>query len=155
MYFGFCKMSRTQGMFHILDNLEGLRLLDLSYFSTSEVSLPNRVGQLSHLRYLDLSFTGFRRVLSSLCKLVHLQVLDMRGCKLQQSPEWMNRSINLRHLYANPDVISSIRWIRRLNIQELEEFHNKWTNRWIYLVENLLLTLFIMCRQKRRQLVPN
>jgi Leucine-rich repeat (LRR) protein len=124
MFFGCCKLTKDKAIHDILYKLTGLRLLDLSYFRNTSFSLPDKViRQLPHIRFLDLSFSGITSIPNSIFQLVHLQVLNIRGCWFSQLPDEMNRLINLRHLYASPDTISLISGIGKLTkLQELEEF---------------------------------
>ncbi|XP_057958758.1 putative disease resistance protein RGA3 [Malania oleifera] len=75
-----------------------LRVLDLS---RSEIKvLPDSVGKLKHLKYLDVSYNGgIERLPNSITKLYHLQTLNMEDCNmLQELPKEMRALINLRHL---------------------------------------------------------
>ncbi|KAL5196792.1 hypothetical protein ABZP36_000304 [Zizania latifolia] len=107
----------------ILDGSTNLRLLDLSSCGLGIV-IPNDMSALKHLRYLDLSFTGIKRVPDSVCSLCLLQVLGLRGCTLDELPGNMNSLINLRHLLASSDTIAKINGIGKLTkLQELHGYH--------------------------------
>jgi hypothetical protein len=61
--------------------------------------LPESIGKIKHLRYLNLSSTAIKRLLDSICKLCNLQTLNLSGCKdLSVLPIEMQKLINLRHL---------------------------------------------------------
>ncbi|KAL5196962.1 hypothetical protein ABZP36_000474 [Zizania latifolia] len=85
------------------------------------IVIPNDMSALKHLRYLDLSFTGIKRVPDSVCSLCHLQVLGLGGCTLDELPGNMNSLINLRHLHASSDTIAKINGIGKLT--KLQELH--------------------------------
>ncbi|XP_078153096.1 putative disease resistance protein RGA4 [Carex rostrata] len=109
---------------NIVSKYNGLRLLDLSYIMLERNEPINAACQLSHLRFVDLSFTGIKSIPDEFCALCHLEVLDMRGCYLKKLPKGMNQLINLRHLYATSHAISLISGIGKLTkLQELEKFH--------------------------------
>jgi hypothetical protein len=72
-----------------------LRVLTLTHQST----LPNSIGQLIHLRFLDISHSGIKRLPHSICKLCNLQILNLSNCwVLDAWPRDMHKLINLRHL---------------------------------------------------------
>jgi Leucine-rich repeat (LRR) protein len=107
----------------ILTLTTNLRVLELSYPGDGLEKYIKAISQLSHLRFLDLSFTSISELPQSFCSLSHLQVLDLRGCEFFKLPKNMNQMINLRHLYASEWIISSIYGIGKLtNLQELENF---------------------------------
>ncbi|MED6119003.1 hypothetical protein PIB30_007893 [Stylosanthes scabra] len=82
---------------HFLLHLRFLRVLSFKCFTLK--SLPNSIGELIHLRYLDLSFTLIATLPESLCKLYNLQTLKLRNCiKLEMLPSSMHDLVNLRHL---------------------------------------------------------
>ncbi|KAJ7947225.1 NB-ARC domain disease resistance protein [Quillaja saponaria] len=81
----------------ILPKLKYLRVLSLPCgdFET----LPNTIGELIHLRYLDLSFSKIKELTESVCDLYNLQTLKLEQCEsLNILPSAMPNLINLRHL---------------------------------------------------------
>ncbi|KAF5445890.1 hypothetical protein F2P56_031565 [Juglans regia] len=82
----------------LLGMLRYLRVLSLSYYININ-ELPDSIGKVKTLRYLNISFTGIRRLPDSICKLCNLQTLNLSGCKdLVVLPRDMWKLINLRHL---------------------------------------------------------
>ncbi|VVA37674.1 PREDICTED: putative disease resistance, partial [Prunus dulcis] len=82
----------------LLPKLTCLRVLTLSTYGNI-VELPNSIGKLIHLRYLDLSNTGIERLPVTFCTLYSLQTLLLAGCwSLFELPTDMRKLINLRHL---------------------------------------------------------
>ncbi|RYR40627.1 hypothetical protein Ahy_A09g046378 [Arachis hypogaea] len=64
--------------------------------SEDDKSLPDSIGELIHLRYLNLSHTP---ISESICKLYNLQTLKLRNCtKLEMLSNCMHDLVNLRHL---------------------------------------------------------
>ncbi|XP_020972205.1 putative disease resistance RPP13-like protein 1 [Arachis ipaensis] len=81
----------------LLLQLRCLRVLSFKGFNI--LSLPDSIGELIHLRYLDLTFTPVVRLPESLCKLYNLQTLKLKRCyKLEKLPSNMQDLVNLRHL---------------------------------------------------------
>ncbi|GAB2298460.1 hypothetical protein Dimus_032524 [Dionaea muscipula] len=81
----------------IFSSFSCLRVLDL--YSLRIESLPNSIGDLLHLRYLDLSCNDIKRLPASITKLQNLQTLKLHSCyELEILPVDIRKLINLRHL---------------------------------------------------------
>ncbi|KAL5542046.1 hypothetical protein UlMin_009756 [Ulmus minor] len=81
-------------------SMEGacLRVLSLSSFYKIE-SLPESVGKLKHLRYLNLSATSVTKLPNSIGALYNLQTLLLSNCEnLTRLPSSLKSLINLHHL---------------------------------------------------------
>ncbi|KAK8665402.1 hypothetical protein V6N13_005571 [Hibiscus sabdariffa] len=88
----------TNGLMHDLLVKSSLRVLSLTgYVNIKE--LPGEVGNLKHLRNLDLSGTSIERLPNSLTTLYNLQTLTLVNCgKLVELPEDMRRLVNMHYL---------------------------------------------------------
>ncbi|XP_059450839.1 putative disease resistance protein RGA1 [Corylus avellana] len=82
----------------LISSFKCLRALNLSNLNIQEV--PNFIGKLKHLRFLDLSRNGGIKLLpTSITKLQNLQTLNLENCSgLTELPEDMSNLISLRHL---------------------------------------------------------
>ncbi|KAJ3705266.1 hypothetical protein LUZ61_008971 [Rhynchospora tenuis] len=108
---------------NIVGKSNSLRLLDLSYIGIKKNAPFYAISRQSHLRFVDLSFSGIDFIPDIFCALYHLQVLDVRGCEFKELSTHMNELINLRYLYASAETLSQISGIGKLtNLQELKEF---------------------------------
>jgi len=82
----------------VVSMLKYLRVLSFCGFKSLFV-LPDSIGELIHLRYLNLSLTSIETLPESLCNLCNLQTLKLLFCSnLTQLPMVMQNLLNLRHL---------------------------------------------------------
>ncbi|KAI3503988.1 hypothetical protein L1887_32528 [Cichorium endivia] len=80
----------------LLHELPLLRVLSLSHLDIREV--PEFIGSLKHLRYLNLSRTWITHLPDSICNLCNLQTLIVFGCySLNKLPASFSMLKNLRH----------------------------------------------------------
>jgi Leucine-rich repeat (LRR) protein len=108
----------------LLPTMKQLRVLSLSnYKSITEV--PNSIGNLLYLRYLNLSYTKIDRLPYETCKLYNLQFLLLAGCKrLTELPEDMGKLVNLRHLDVSDTALREmpVQIAKLENLQSLSSF---------------------------------
>ncbi|XP_040994365.1 putative disease resistance RPP13-like protein 1 [Juglans microcarpa x Juglans regia] len=82
----------------VLPKLGRLRVLSLSHYWRL-YELPESIGKITQLRYLDISNSGIKRLPESLCKLYNLQTLKLsHSPDLETLPRDMQKLVNLRHL---------------------------------------------------------
>ncbi|XP_004498674.2 putative disease resistance protein At3g14460 [Cicer arietinum] len=108
----------------LLPAMKQLRVLSLSNY-TSITELPNSVGNLISLRYLNLSNTAIERLPSVTCNLYNLQTLLLFGCLcLIELPEEMGKLVNLRNLDIRGTQLKEIpvQIARLQNLQTLSDF---------------------------------
>ncbi|XP_057528173.1 disease resistance protein RGA2-like [Amaranthus tricolor] len=95
--FGYVDNFHVEKLMKSCRYLRALRLVDLGI---KDLSSLNYVGELLHLRYLDLSLNMALEVLpKSITKLCNLEILLLYGCRnLKELPEDLSRLIKLRVL---------------------------------------------------------
>ncbi|KAI8546604.1 hypothetical protein RHMOL_Rhmol07G0131900 [Rhododendron molle] len=82
---------------HLLPKLRRLRVLSLRGYKIAELS--SSIGDLKHVRFLDLSCALIATLPESIGTLYNLQTLILRDCKnLSKLPLYTSNLINLRHL---------------------------------------------------------
>ncbi|KAL5999695.1 hypothetical protein ACLOJK_037980 [Asimina triloba] len=83
----------------IADILHQARSLRALVVVGSLVKLPDAIGKIKHLRYLDLSYSNIVELPEAVSHLHNLQRLNLNYCrKLENLPRDMARLVNLRHL---------------------------------------------------------
>ncbi|MED6108124.1 hypothetical protein PIB30_020570 [Stylosanthes scabra] len=71
----------------------------LAFQKCKNLLMPDSIGELIYLRYLNLSWTPIVTLPESLCKLYNLQTLKLSNCYyLEKLPSRMHDLVNLRHL---------------------------------------------------------
>ncbi|XP_068314321.1 putative disease resistance protein RGA3 [Pyrus communis] len=108
----------------LISQLKHIRTLNLSD-NCIEV-LPEEIGELMHLRFIDLSENdGLKKLPNGVCNLYNLQTLRLNWCReLESLPQSMGKLINLKHLYVEgcrqlkylPKGIGRLTNLRRLDV---------------------------------------
>ncbi|KHN20833.1 Putative disease resistance RPP13-like protein 1 [Glycine soja] len=89
-----CNMSIPK----LFSKLKFLRVLSLSHCSNIE-ELPDSLCNFKHLRSLDLSHTGIKKLPESTCSLYKLQILKLNYCiSLKELPSNLHELTNLHRL---------------------------------------------------------
>ncbi|KAK9923199.1 hypothetical protein M0R45_031630 [Rubus argutus] len=86
---------------NLILKLKCLRTLNLRDSNVRDV--PKEIGELLHLRYIDLSSNwGLKELPDAMCNLCNLETLHLEFClRLEKLPKAMGKLINLKHLYLN------------------------------------------------------
>ncbi|XP_045825239.1 putative disease resistance RPP13-like protein 1 [Trifolium pratense] len=92
------KYLSTMMVHDLLPSFRRLRVLSLSNYANLTI-LPNSVGSLVQLRYLDLSHTEIKSLPETTCNLYNLQTMLLSNCRnLTELPVHIGKLISLRHL---------------------------------------------------------
>ncbi|KAH1038126.1 hypothetical protein J1N35_039869 [Gossypium stocksii] len=97
--------------------LRVLKLVGSSYV----FELPDSLGELKHLRYLDISRTSIKTLPKSSTKLYHLQTLRLLGLVRFTFPDGLENLISLKHLYFDsqelqPDNIGNLTCLQTIPV---------------------------------------
>ncbi|XP_040372178.1 putative disease resistance protein RGA4 isoform X2 [Rosa chinensis] len=86
------------------DNSPGFKALRILKLHNADVQeLPDSIGKLRHLRYLNVMYTKIKAFPKSLGQLYNLQTFKMPSY-LQEFPKQIANLINLRHIYFDETV---------------------------------------------------
>ncbi|XP_045815248.1 putative disease resistance protein At3g14460 [Trifolium pratense] len=108
----------------LLPTMKQLRALSLSNYK-SITELPNSIGDLLYLQYLNLSHTEIEKLPTETCKLYNLQFLLLAGCKrLIELPDDIGKLVNLRHLDVSDTALREmpVQIAKLENLQTLSNF---------------------------------
>lgn len=93
---GICRIT-TKALHQLIKSFGRLHVLSLSNYEIAE--LPELIGELKVLRYLDLSYTAIKLLPESVCTILNLQTLDLYGCQnLIQLPADTWKLVDLKYL---------------------------------------------------------
>ena len=96
---------------YTMPDLKNLRVLSFSCYAINK--LPDSLGELILLRYLDVSHTHIEELPSSTWSLINLQTLLLSGClRLRVSPENFGDLVNLCHLDISGTTLNVPEWSR-------------------------------------------
>ncbi|XP_031117970.1 putative disease resistance protein RGA1 [Ipomoea triloba] len=116
-----CKRIALNSFPQMLQNLKLLRVLVLERLPDGMEELPNEVGDLIHLRYLDLFVNWkIRHLPDSLGRLHNLQTLDLSSSSVESLPKSVSKLKQLRHLIGSyelqvPDIVFTFSHLQTLS----------------------------------------
>uniref|UniRef100_A0A2N9I0S0 Uncharacterized protein n=1 Tax=Fagus sylvatica TaxID=28930 RepID=A0A2N9I0S0_FAGSY len=93
-----CGALKESSLNNLILSFRNLRALDLHGWGITRV--PNSIGKLIHLKYLDLSFNQYIETLpNSVTMLWNLQTLKLSSCRyLKELPKDIRELISIKHL---------------------------------------------------------
>ncbi|TYH26688.1 hypothetical protein ES288_A02G008500v1 [Gossypium darwinii] len=107
----FKKLSRT---------FTSLRVLKFS--GADILELPASLGELKHLRYMDISKTSIKVLPQSITKLYMLQTLRFMGCRELAFPDGLRNLISLKHIHFDQRSSQPIELRHLISLQTLPMF---------------------------------
>ncbi|GFQ06158.1 putative disease resistance protein rga3 [Phtheirospermum japonicum] len=120
----------TDGVCQRRGKVSDIRFLDFKSLHTLTLlgedidELPDSIGELKHLRYLDISGTSITFLpTDSIGELYHLQTLRAEVSNLEKLPDSLSCLISLRHLYISDDTALPPGIGKLTSLQTLSYFH--------------------------------
>nr|GMD84143.1 disease resistance protein RPM1-like [Ipomoea batatas] len=116
-----CKGIALNSFPQMLQNMKLLRVLALGWLPDGMEELPNEVGDLIHLRYLDLRVNWkIRHLPDSLGRLHNLQTLNLCHSSVESLPKCVSGLKQLRHLFGSyelqvPDIVFTFSHLQTLS----------------------------------------
>ncbi|XP_052484268.1 putative disease resistance protein RGA3 [Gossypium raimondii] len=108
----FKKLSRT------FTSLRVLKFSGADYI----LELPASLGELKHLRYMDISKTSTKVLPQSITKLYMLQTLRFMGCREIAFPDGLRNLISLKHIHFDQQSSQPIELRHLTSLQTLPMF---------------------------------
>ncbi|OIV98853.1 hypothetical protein TanjilG_21019 [Lupinus angustifolius] len=124
--------ERTRHLSHIItDGSSYLNVKDvakancLHTFSNKNDRLPNSIGILKHILYIEISNTENTKLPESICSLYNLQTLKLVGCyNIIELSEDIHKLVNLRYLDIRDTCLTRmpVKMSALTNLQKLRDF---------------------------------
>nr|GME00861.1 putative disease resistance protein RGA3 [Ipomoea batatas] len=119
-------LSPEQLSLDLFKGLKSVRVLRL--YDCKLQKLPKEIGDLLHLRYINLSGSEVEELPDSICSLDNLQTLDLKKCEcLSRLPEGIGNLRHLRYIDVSwskveelPDSICSLNNLQTLYLKKCE-----------------------------------
>ncbi|KAG4156619.1 hypothetical protein ERO13_D02G008001v2 [Gossypium hirsutum] len=108
----FKKLSRT------FTSLRVLKFSSADYIH----ELPASLGELKHLRYMDISKTSIKVLPQSITKLYMLQTLRFMGCREIAFPDGLRNLISVKHIHFDQQSSQPIELRHLISLQTLPMF---------------------------------
>ncbi|XP_031131444.1 putative disease resistance protein RGA3 [Ipomoea triloba] len=121
-------LSPAQLTLDLLNGLKSVRVLSLHGCELEK--LPKKIGNLLHLRYIDLSESVVNELPDAVCSLYNLQTLDLKRCqKFSRLPDGIGNLRQLRYIDLScskvetlPDTICSLENLQTLDLGYCSQF---------------------------------